>query len=104
MWLLYPWFIVEQQISTLYDVAKEVLDEFTDETNLSLPIERYRYNACRALLTEHSGKLDAAKRYAASAIAAASETHSGFHYHPEVGLVGSTEGTVHDRLVSLHAK
>ena len=104
VWLLYPWYVVEQQFSALYDMAGKLLDEFANETNLSLPIERYRYNACRALLAEHGGKPDAAKRYAASAIAAASETHSGFRYHPEVGLVDSTAGNVHDRLVSLQAK
>lgn len=100
-WLDYPWFLVERQLADHYEEASNVLDEFYGETRLSFPIERYRYCAVKSLLAEYRGDRVAASAFARDALEASKATHSGFRYHPDIGLVKNTNPGIHDRLIAL---
>jgi hypothetical protein len=66
--------------------AERVLDEFA--TVMPFPYERYRYHSIRAVVAAQKGHASDAKEEAGLALVAAAATHSGFRYHPNLGLVG----------------
>lgn len=103
-WLLFPWYIVEHERHDLYDEAAATLFEFSATRALTFPISQYRYFAVSALLCAHHGDVKAAKAFAQKAIAASNAKHSGFRYHPDVGLVNTTNTAVHQRVAELAAK
>ena len=102
-WLLFPWFIVELQLTGLYPEAASVLSEFAPIRRLSFPIDKYRYNAINALLAAHAGHTLTATEYAANALIASSATHSGFRYHPEIGLVQNVATSIRERVTAIAA-
>ena len=55
-------------------------------SQLMFPADRFRYHAARALISHKSGKVGA-REEARLALEAAASDHSGFRYHPNVGLV-----------------
>jgi tetratricopeptide (TPR) repeat protein len=100
-WLQFPWFIVRQQLSELYDEALAVLEEFRTDTRLAFPIERYRFAAVRALIAQARNDIESAREFAKVALQCAAAEHSGFRYHPDVGLVETLDANVHNRLRAL---
>ena len=100
-WLLFPWFIVRRHAAELYDEALAVLDEFKTDTRLAFPIDRYRFAAVRALIAQARHDRENACDFAKVAIQCATAQHSGFRYHPTVGLVESPDANVHSRLMAL---
>ncbi|MEI8213460.1 MAG: hypothetical protein WCI02_15035 [Planctomycetota bacterium] len=104
VWLDYPVYVIENKIASEYVNARSVLLELNLSRSLSFPIERYRYFACLALLDENDGKLDSARQNASHAMAACDEKHSGFRYHPTVGLVGQQRDALFSRLLHLNSK
>ncbi|MCM2311271.1 MAG: hypothetical protein NDI84_07700 [Steroidobacteraceae bacterium] len=70
----------------LYERAAQVLAMRSDRP--AFPVQKFRYNAIRALLCRYFGHHDDARFYARSALEAASVLHSGFRYHAGLGLVG----------------
>ncbi|MEA1950700.1 MAG: hypothetical protein U9N87_04905 [Planctomycetota bacterium] len=100
-WLLYPWLIVEHELEDMYAEANAVLDEFHEDTAVSFPIEEYRFFAVRSLLAQHKGDLAAAQSFAKRAMDASTQTHSSYRYHPDIGLVQSLSGHVHERLAAM---
>lgn len=104
VWLDYPTYVIENKMFTEYGNARSILSEFYSSSSLSFPIERYRYFACLALLDENDGKLDSARQNASHAMAACDEKHSGFRYHPTVGLVGQKCDSLSSRLLHLNPK
>jgi tetratricopeptide (TPR) repeat protein len=102
-WLLFPWYVVETENKQLYPKAHEVLDEFFDIRSKSFPVSGYRYHCVKALLLAHDGDVKQAKAHATRALAAADAKHSGYSYHAKLGLVTSTNNTVHQRALSIAA-
>lgn len=102
-WLVYPLFVVEHELEERYSDAESVLDEFCRERDLSFPLQRYQFNASRALFAAALGKTETATELAGIALAAANETHSGYRYHPTVGLVESQSPVIKTRLKKLIA-
>jgi tetratricopeptide (TPR) repeat protein len=100
-WLDFGWFVVERQMTRLYDEVADVLNEFRDEGGLSFPAIEYRYAAIQAMLADARGETNLAREFAATALAGADKTHSGLRYHPTVGLVGSERDTFEKRLRAL---
>jgi tetratricopeptide (TPR) repeat protein len=100
-WLQFPWFIVRQQLADLYDEALAVLAEFKTEIRLALPVDRYRYAAVRALVAKARNDIVTARDFAEVALQCAAAEHSGFRYHPVVGLVDKLDPKVHCRLTAL---
>ena len=76
-----------------------MLDERQEEPRF--PNERYRKLGARALLLLELGEADEAVRAAALAMEAAGQVHSGFRYHPDLGLVGDINDEFGRRVATL---
>jgi tetratricopeptide (TPR) repeat protein len=98
-WIDFPWFAVKHHATHLYDEVLGVLGR-SDRSAL-FPVDRYRINAILSLIAEDQGDRHAAREYARSALAASAETHSGFRYHSNLGLVRGPDPEIHERLVAL---
>src|SRR5262249_18363839 len=100
-WLDFGWFVLEKELSVLYDEVARVLEEFREEGGLKFPAIEYRYAAIQALLAEARGEKSRAREFARQALAEAAKEHSGLRYHPTAGLVGSERNTFASRLRAL---
>jgi len=98
-YLDFPLLIVMRQLSELYSRAMEILD--ATQSRLMFPIDRYHAHGIRALILDEWGKREEAKNNAALALAAASETQSGFRYHQGVGLVPTASNDLAYRLEAI---
>jgi hypothetical protein len=87
---------VTLQLSPYYAEALAVLKERENDT--SFPAGHYQLNAIRAIIADERGKQRTAQRHAMAALKAAAKTHSGFRYHPNIGLVDEKASRVHVRL------
>ena len=58
------------------------------------PVDRFRWHAARALIAADLKEPEIARLHAEQAIEAAGHEHSGFRYHPSVGLVTAEYDTV----------
>lgn len=97
-WLQFTWFIVETENTPLYAEAESIVDEFSAIDSTPFPASQYRLHCIRTILLAHSGNMAEATVHAQKAIHAANATHSGFRYHPNLGLVHNTQTTVHQRV------
>ncbi len=100
-WVIFPWFVVEYQLTELYDEATAVLEEFRDDSWPAFPDIRYRYCVVHSLVAEAYGDLPTAREYAIQALAEAAKDNSGLRYHPTIGLVGSLGNRFEKKLRSL---
>jgi tetratricopeptide (TPR) repeat protein len=91
--------VVEARILHFYSRALEVLESHRDRP--MFPVDRCRANGARALLLQHSGRTREARDAANLAMAAASETQSGFRYHQQLGLVNDTENALAKQIAAL---
>jgi tetratricopeptide (TPR) repeat protein len=82
-----------------YERAMEILAQ--NRSRPMFPAERFKWHAASALICEASGDTDAARQYALAAINDAQTDHSGFRYHPTVGLVGSMHVDLRHHLTEL---
>jgi tetratricopeptide (TPR) repeat protein len=87
-----PYLIATHGIRTRYDGALELLQHH--EARLMFPVDRFRWHAARALIAADLKEPEIARRHAEHAIEAAGHEHSGFRYHPSVGLVTAEYDTV----------
>lgn len=99
--LKFGWLVVERDLRDLYDEALQAIETNTEPGRMIFPYEHYMVNAVRAVITEERGYHEIARELAQRALDAASQTDSGFRYHPNVGLVRDTENPVHARLVQI---
>ena len=95
-YLDFPCLIAAQQLTDRYAQALDVLG--AGEGRPVFPRDRYLWNSARALIFYDLGKVSEARTHAQSALAAASETQSGFRYHRQIGLVQTTADEFGDRL------
>lgn len=86
-WSDYAMLVATQKLEQLFADALRVLAERRDM--LTFPVEHFHWHAARALIHGAVGKNAEAREDALKALAAAGREHSGFRYHPKVGLVGS---------------
>jgi len=98
-WLEFGRLVCERKLVDLYDEAWAVLDELKYDTLFAADI--YELSGIRALIATHKGNLESAKRFAKTAIESAATTHSGFRYHPTVGLVRDKETPFYKSLEAL---
>jgi hypothetical protein len=96
-----PYLIATERLSNHYERAMTLLD--LHQKRLAFPVDRFRWHSALALIRSEQGNRPAAREAARNALAAASEAHSGFRYHPRVGLVTNAYESVHQRLVALAA-
>jgi tetratricopeptide (TPR) repeat protein len=87
-WSLYALLVAERRLDHLYDSAVQVLRENPLQSH-SFPVDGFRWNAAFALIADAQGLGDHAAEGATKALQFAELMHSGYRYHPDVGLVGS---------------
>lgn len=80
-----PFLIATQRIKERYEQAIQLLE--VHEDRLTFPVDRFRWHAAHALIAADTGDRAAAKSYAERALQASGIEHSGFRYHPAVGLI-----------------
>lgn len=80
-----PYIVATRGIRDQYRRALELL--CGHESRLMFPVDRFRWHAAHALIAFATGEAGAAHNHAKRALEAASRDHSGFRYHPSVGLV-----------------
>jgi tetratricopeptide (TPR) repeat protein len=65
------------------------------------PLDRYILSSVLAIIARDSGDHGRARDHALNALAAADLTHSGFRYHPTIGLVRETDTTMYRDVVKI---
>jgi len=87
---------------TLEPYFQEVLQVLTENKSQPVfPVEKFKWHAAHALIMAAQGDRETAKDQAIRALDVAKANHSGFRYHPTVGLVGSNYEALRDRLLAL---
>jgi len=89
--------VAERKLDHLYDKALQVLQE-NPLRSYSFPVDVFRWHAAFALIADARGARDYAAESAAKALEFADLNHSGFRYHPGIGLVGSNYATLKKEL------
>ena len=84
-YLDFPLFIIAHKKKELYEEAKEIL--LSHEDRLLLPVDYYKYHTVLAIVEWDGKNIVNAKAHVEESRKAAAEKHSGFRYHPNVGLV-----------------
>jgi hypothetical protein len=87
-WSEFAIFVATMNLKSQFSKALEVLSE-----NLSIllfPVEKFKWHAASALILAAQGERKPASQHATKALETAQARHSGFRYHPTVGLVRST--------------
>jgi len=96
-----PFLIAERRLSQHYDRAISFLE--AHKNKLMSPLDRFRWHCALALIRSEQGERRTAQGAAREALAAASETKSGFRYHQHVGLVENIDEALRQRLRELAA-
>lgn len=101
----FPLLIATRSLRQLYPRALELVSlAEMDASLMSFPAARFDCYAARSLILADSGDLEGARVAAATAIAAAAQRHSGYRYHPDVGLVGDGASAILEKLYLLVGK
>lgn len=82
--------VVANKMTHLFDEVLAILVEF-DIKGVEFPKDVFQKFGILAIIGAQRGEIEKAKEFARTAIEAASQIHSGFRYHPTVGLVGDKE-------------
>jgi tetratricopeptide (TPR) repeat protein len=80
-----PYLIAARGIREKYSYAMQLLEQH--KARLMFPVDHFRWHAACALIAAETHDTVAAKAHAQRALEAAALDHSGFRYHPTVGLV-----------------
>ena len=94
-----PFLIATTPLADRYGQALELLEKHKDR--LTFPLDHFHWNASRALILTAQGHSVAATTYARHALDAAAREHSGFRYHPAVGIVGDEHAALVQKLEAL---
>ncbi len=91
-----PFLIASHGIKSRYEQALQLLQQH--RSRLMFPVDHFRWHAAQALISSAQGQPSAAREHARLALDAAAKDHSGFRYHPSVGLVGTHYEYIRERL------
>jgi tetratricopeptide (TPR) repeat protein len=96
-----PYTVATRGIREQYPRALELLH--LHESRIMFPVDRFCWHAARALIAADTGEIEASQVHARRALEAAASDHSGFRYHPSVGLVTEQYDGVIAKLEALSA-
>lgn len=88
-WISFGRVVAENKLTTFFTEALDILK--AQPTVMEFPADTYEKSGICAIISAQRGETEAAKNLAVSALKAAAEVHSGFRYHPTVGLVRDKE-------------
>ena len=94
-----PFLIALHEIERLYDRALDLLE--MAKLELVFPVDHFRWHAANAFINRARGHNVDALLSACEALAWAEKNHSGFRYHPTLGLVGCEYEDIQARLKGL---
>lgn len=98
-YLNFPFEVATRGVRSRFSRALEILEEH--KSRLMFALDFFKWNAAQALIALELGRLDEPYGYAKAALEAAERDHSGFRFHPEVGLVQGSLAEVQARLQRL---
>jgi tetratricopeptide (TPR) repeat protein len=98
-WSEFAMLVATLNLKSQFPKALHVLSE--NQSGLLFPVEKFKWHTASALIMAAVGDRKNAKEHAMKALDAAKANHSGFRYHPTVGLVGSGYEALRDRLIEL---
>jgi len=84
----YPYLVALQRAEHRYPSALAVIHEFPELPGF--PVGRFKRHAAAAMILADTDRAGSG-RHARQALEAAAETHSGFRYHPQLGLVSEED-------------
>lgn len=95
-----PYLIATRGIREKYDDAINLLEKHKARlaSPTAFPVDHFRWHAAYALIASEANDAAGAKVHAQSALEAAALDHSGFRYHPTVGLVTKQHDEVIQKL------
>jgi tetratricopeptide (TPR) repeat protein len=97
-----PYIVATRGVREQYERVLELLCRH--ESRLMFPVDHFRWHTAHALITAATGgEAGAVRTHAERALEAASRDHSGFRYHPSVGLVTPQYESVVKKLEALCA-
>lgn len=91
-----PFVIATQGIKWRYEQALNILTEH--KSRLTFPIDHFCWHTAHSLIYAELGNAPDAQAHAVRALEAADKQHSGFRYHPSVGLVGDSYDGIRKKL------
>ena len=94
----YPYLVALLRAEHRYPSALAIIHAFPQPSEF--PAHRFKLHAAAAMILADTDRA-ASCRHAREAIDAAAETHSGFRYHPKLGLVSEKHGQALIRLREL---
>lgn len=95
--LEYGLVVIEHDLRDEYPLVLEVLEEFEPFVS-DFPVDRFRISGVKAVIFFQSDNKKDAVKNARRALAEAETRHSGFRYHPTIGLVGDRDAALLKRL------
>jgi tetratricopeptide (TPR) repeat protein len=94
-----PYLIALSGMTEHFARAVEILNAY--QNRLMFAVDRFKWNAAQAYISQSVGSPTSAKSYAMAALSASQSNSSGFRYHPTVGLVQSSFSEVQSQLKTL---
>ncbi len=98
-WSEFAMLVATRNIKSQFTKALQAPSE--NQSRLMFPVEKFTWHAASALILTAQGERKRAKEHATRGLEAAQATHSGFRYHPAVGLVGPTYEALRNKLIDL---
>jgi tetratricopeptide (TPR) repeat protein len=94
-----PYLIARKSLSAYYDRALELLEKRKED--LMFPVDHFQWHCSRAFILSERANRSSARDAAQAALAATGVPHSGFRYHPELGLANNVDPALIRRLKTL---
>jgi tetratricopeptide (TPR) repeat protein len=98
-WLEFAMLVAAREIRSHFDEALDLL--LQKKSQMLFPVDKFRWHAACALITAALNDHVTAREHALSALEAGKLDHSGFRYHPKIGLVGPELAPIRQRLLEL---
>jgi hypothetical protein len=102
LWGSFCWFVLQRGRVDLYEEARAAAN--APGRHMLFPVDRYRLGAIESFSAVERGERGLAIDWARKALEAAEADHSGFRYHPKVGLVheqGKSDEAIREELERL---
>ena len=91
-----PFLIATRGITSRYEQALQLLQQH--RSRLTFPVDHFRWHAAHALILSALREAERAREHAKLALDAAAQDHSGFRYHPDLGVVGDSYADIRHQL------
>jgi tetratricopeptide (TPR) repeat protein len=91
-----PFEIAIRTLKERFPQAIKLLEEHKDR--LMFAVDFFKWNSAHAIIAYELGQSIESRDYAKAALEAAERDHSGFRYHPDVGLVNNSLSEIHNHM------